>query len=128
MTEMPMNIAANGAKARRRQDVPSAAHQHRAAPVIGAVAAICAGCAAGSAGGGYGVDFYEPFNNSEAWGPAYLVGPPQRYPNEHGRETPGNRPGGLPASGRSAAPHATPTLPPAAPGAGANRGSEASAP
>jgi hypothetical protein len=30
--------------------------------------------------------FYEPFDNSRDWGPAYLVGPPlnpKLYPNDH---------------------------------------------
>lgn len=39
---------------------------------------------------GYGVTFYEPFDNSRDYGPAYLVGPPLRdkqYANDHGNRT-----------------------------------------
>jgi len=34
----------------------------------------------------YGITFYEPFDNSRDWGPAYLVGPPlspKLYPNDY---------------------------------------------
>ena len=38
----------------------------------------------------YGVDLYEPFDNSRDWGPSYLVGPPLRdrvYPNDNSNRT-----------------------------------------
>jgi hypothetical protein len=46
---------------------------------------LCAGCAVSGGDPGYqpnryGVDFYEPFDNSRGYGPSYLVGPPIRAP------------------------------------------------
>lgn len=41
----------------------------------------------------YGVDLYEPFDNSRDWGPAYLVGPPNnaaQYPRRDFQRPPGN--------------------------------------
>jgi len=41
----------------------------------------------------YGVDLYEPFDNSRDWGPSYLVGPPSNaaeYPRSDFRPSPGN--------------------------------------
>lgn len=37
---------------------------------------------------GYGITFYEPFDNSRDWGPGYLAGPPRgtmRYEHDQGR-------------------------------------------
>ncbi len=63
---------------------------------VGLLAAGCASYGQGSAYGdhpnGYGVDFYEPFDNSRDYGPAYLVGPPNRpplYPNDEGARSSG---------------------------------------
>jgi hypothetical protein len=39
----------------------------------------------------YGVDLYEPFDNSRDWGPAYLVGPPsnaEEYPRSDWHRAP----------------------------------------
>jgi len=51
---------------------------------FGFCAAGCASYGQGSDYGdhpnGYGVDFYEPFDNSRDYGPSYLVGPPNRAP------------------------------------------------
>jgi hypothetical protein len=41
---------------------------------------------------GYGVDFYEPFDNSRDYGPSYLVGPPNRaplFPHDEGARSSG---------------------------------------
>ncbi len=41
----------------------------------------------------YGVDLYEPFDNSRDWGPSYLVGPPSNaaeYPRSDFKRSPGN--------------------------------------
>jgi hypothetical protein len=64
-----------------------------------ALAAIVGGCASGGRGAaygdhpnGYGVDFYEPFDNSRDYGPGYLVGPPNRaplFPNDEGARSSG---------------------------------------
>jgi len=61
--------------------------------IIGAglLAAGCASYGQGSAYGdhpnGYGVDFYEPFDNSRDYGPSYLVGPPQSPDDEGARSS-----------------------------------------
>ena len=56
----------------------------------------CVGCVSGGEPGyqpnRYGVDFYEPFDNSRSYGPAYLVGPPNQaklFPNDHGARSSG---------------------------------------
>jgi hypothetical protein len=77
-------------------DVPG---RWRAAAAILGVALSVGGCASygqGSAYGdhanGYGVDFYEPFDNSRDYGPSYLVGPPnhaQLFPNDEGARSSG---------------------------------------
>jgi hypothetical protein len=42
---------------------------------------VCAGCVVAGGGGevsyGYGVNYYEPFDNNGWYGPGYLVGPPR---------------------------------------------------
>jgi hypothetical protein len=56
-----------------------------AAGVTLVLAALCSGCVVPGGGGGdggdvsygYGVNFYEPFDNNGYWGPGYLVGPPR---------------------------------------------------
>jgi len=54
--------------------------------------ALCAACTVpgppldDSGRQAYSMTFYEPFDNSRDWGPAYLVGPPlspKLYPNDH---------------------------------------------
>jgi hypothetical protein len=68
------------------------------APALLLATSLFAGCAV--SGGGepgyeanrYGVDFYEPFDNSRSYGPAYLVGPPNRarlFPNDEGARSSG---------------------------------------
>jgi hypothetical protein len=69
-------------------------------------ASLCAGCAISSGEPGYqpntyGVDFYEPFDNSRSYGPSYLVGPPNRaplFPNDEGARSSGRSLQLLPSS------------------------------
>jgi hypothetical protein len=69
------------------------------AALILAIASMAGGCASygqdsayGDHPNGYGVDFYEPFDNSRDYGPSYLVGPPNRaplFPNDEGARSSG---------------------------------------
>ncbi len=62
------------------------------------VTSLCSACALSAGEPGYqpntyGVDFYEPFDNSRSYGPAYLVGPPNRaqlFPNDDGEGSSGH--------------------------------------
>jgi hypothetical protein len=71
---------------------------HTAAVAVGGPLICAVGIAACVAGGhsrddaptGYGITFYEPFDNSRDFGPGYLAGPPHtaiRYDNDHGRRS-----------------------------------------
>jgi hypothetical protein len=57
------------------------------------LAILCAGCAVQGGGYalggtdiGYGVRYFEPFDNSRSWGPGYLVGPPSNYRYSDGEQ------------------------------------------
>jgi len=62
------------------------------------VVSLAAGCAISSGEPGsqpntYGVDFYEPFDNARSYGPAFLVGPPNRprqFSNDEGARSSGH--------------------------------------
>ncbi len=63
---------------------------------IGLAVSACASYGQGARYGdhpnGYGVDFYEPFDNSRDYGPSFLVGPPNRaalFPNDEGARSSG---------------------------------------
>jgi hypothetical protein len=81
------------------------------------VTSLCSGCALSVAEPGYqpntyGVDFYEPFDNSRSYGPAYLVGPPNRaqlFPHDEGAGSSGRSIQLMPSA--NAAP-SIPTSPP----------------
>ncbi|MGA9025783.1 MAG: hypothetical protein WB440_06990 [Steroidobacteraceae bacterium] len=77
------------------------------------ILALCAaGCVVpgdagyGDVGVGYGVNFYEPFDNYGYEGPGYLVGPPRGGD----RRLPGYRPGAHAYRGAPAG-HAMPSIP-----------------
>jgi len=57
---------------------------------MGGTACVSPGQTSGETEKGYGLNFYEPFDNSRDWGPGYLAGPPHttiQYDNNHGRGT-----------------------------------------
>jgi hypothetical protein len=59
---------------------------------VGGCASTLVGADYGDHTNGYGVDFYEPFDNSRDYGPGYLVGPPNRpklFPNDEGPNSSG---------------------------------------
>jgi hypothetical protein len=80
---------------------------------------LCAGCAISSGEPGYqpntyGVDFYEPFDNSRSYGPSYLVGPPNRapiFPNDEGAGSSGRSLELLPSSNSAPSIPSTPPDP-----------------
>ncbi len=62
------------------------------AMAVSACASYGQGAGYGDHANGYGVDFYEPFDNSRDYGPSYLVGPPNRaplFPNDEGARSSG---------------------------------------
>jgi len=89
------------------------------APAVLLATSLCSGCAVwggvsdaepGYESNHYGVDFYEPFDNSRSYGPGYLVGPPNRaplFPHDEGERS----------SGRSLglSPNPAPSIPTPAP-------------
>jgi len=57
---------------------------------VGIAACVAGGHSSDDAPTGYGITFYEPFDNSRDFGPGYLAGPPHtaiRYDNDHGRRS-----------------------------------------